>query len=270
MAVIDLHSHSFYSDGQDSPKEISSKMSKAGVSLFSITDHNYIHPNLVGLTGTPRFIQGIEISSIDRKTGSSIHVLGYSKNFDVKKINQALFRVVDGYNDRAKLIIKKINDKFGYDFNFDEIKKNIPSVCVSRNLIAQMLLEFSGDGITMSEAVKECFVKEDDSWMPDTEDAVKLISDCGGVAVMAHPGRLLKNINLDALVARLISVGLRGIETYYPYHDEQTIKNLENIALANNLFVTAGSDWHGSSFSKFNVGMDVSDSVYQNIINQFK
>ncbi|MDP4031341.1 MAG: PHP domain-containing protein, partial [Pseudorhodobacter sp.] len=129
MPLIDLHLHSHYSDGEDDPHTLLRLAIEKKISIFSITDHNFIVPKdekfskKVALNGI-KFVQGVEISSFDDKTKSSFHILGYSKNFDTYKMNYILKKTVAGYNNRAKKIIKKLNKKYlGLNLNFHDLKK---------------------------------------------------------------------------------------------------------------------------------------------------
>ncbi len=121
----DLHIHSYYSDGEHSPKYVLSKIKESGISLFSVVDHNYISPKVQDIKRDAKainvyFVDGIEISCIDKKRNISIHMLGYSKKFNLE-INSALKPVIDGYNIRAKKIIEKINRELpGINLNFEE------------------------------------------------------------------------------------------------------------------------------------------------------
>lgn len=272
MPKIDLHVHSYYSDGEDSPEDLKILMKQRGVSLFSITDHNCIHPEIKYLVedDSLKFIQGIEVSSVDRITGQSLHILGYSDNFDIASLNNALLPIINGYNTRAKKIIEKLNNNFNCNFNFETIKNELLSTSISRNVLARRFVEFTGNKITIADAVKECFVQEDDLWMPDTKDAIKMISQHGGISVLAHPGNLFNKIDLPELVSRLVDSGLDGMEVYYAKHDSETIKNLSDIARRHNLLMTGGSDWHGKNFPRSGLGVEVPDIVYDMCISKLK
>jgi hypothetical protein len=272
MKKIDLHTHSYYSDGQNSPAELLEFAYKKKLKIFSLTDHNFIskeQKNLQkeALNKNILFIEGIEVSCVDRESNKSLHILGYSHSFNIGKINKALTPVIYGYNERAKKIIDKLNNKFKIGLNFDELKKEIPSVYISRNHIAKKLSDFLDNKLMFKEILKEVFVEEDDSWMPDAKEAIDIISQSGGEAVLAHPGNLIKGDDFENLLKKLINYGLKGIEVYYPKHNPESIKKLEEIALKYKLIITAGSDWHGQIFSKTEMGLNVADKVYNDIVS---
>ena len=73
------------------------------------------------------------------------------------------------------------------------------------------------------------------------QQAIELIIDAGGVAVLAHPGLTQR----DHVIEDLVKYGLQGIEVYYPSHAPQTVKKYLEIAKKYDLAVTGGSDFHG-------------------------
>ena len=85
------------------------------------------------------------------------------------------------------------------------------------------------------------------------EELIDTIHKAGGIAVLAHPACCWA-ISLDKFVAKLKSLGLDGIEAYYPYprlrkfakfHNEKTAQKL---AKKYNLIVTGGTDLHKTNF----------------------
>jgi hypothetical protein len=274
MKTIDLHVHSYYSDGEESPRSLLASAIGKGFRAFSITDHNYISPeqNLVQKIAEEQgvlFIQGIEVSCIDRETKESLHILGYSDSFNFEKVNKKIMPIVAGYNERAKKIIEKLNRKYSAGFDFEEIINEVPSVYVSRNQLAQKLSVFLGGKFTPRELLSEVFVEEDDSWMPNAQEAIEIIKESNGVAILAHPGNLVDNIQFDDLIKRLVGFGLKGIEAYTPKHTPGIIDILKKTAEKYNLILTAGSDWHGRHLSKEEEGMEVPDRIYNRLSEIF-
>ena len=276
MKKIDLHLHTFFSDGEDSPRELFNKIRKNNISLFSICDHNYISPESIKIKKIAEeynivFLQGVEISCVDRATGESLHILGYSHSFDLRKLNAFLQPIIAGYNRRAIKIIKKLNAKYnGLNLDFDEMRLRKKEAYISRNTIACELMKFLGEeSITLQEALKETFVEESDSWMPDSKKAVRIIKDAGGVAIIAHPGRTAKNLthNFEFLLKRLVKSGVIGLEAFYPKHDEQMTAYFNNLGRQYGLVITAGSDWHGENYTHGRtIGFEIADYEYIKIL----
>jgi predicted metal-dependent phosphoesterase TrpH len=76
-------------------------------------------------------------------------------------------------------------------------------------------------------------------------DAIALIREAGGTAVLAHP-KFIHTSNLEALIEDMKGMGLQGVEAYYPAHTDADARRYENIAKDKGLLVTAGSDYHGA------------------------
>lgn len=98
------------------------------------------------------------------------------------------------------------------------------------------------------ETLRDRFDSEEDR--VSYEQAIDLIHQAGGIAVLAHPGRY--DIDLADAVEQLVDAGIDGIETAYPYqfvsdpmpytpHGE-----IESIARSHDLIETGGSDCHGT------------------------
>lgn len=256
---IDLHTHSYFSDGELAPEGIVTEAKKNFISVLSITDHNNIQYNLdtAGLAKESNiyFVEGIEISTLYESfnKATSLHVLGYGKKLDRDVIQRNLAETINGYNNRAKKIIDKLNREFpGINLEFDKLKESNREAYVSRNTLARLLVEYVKN-ISIKEALKQhVFVEEDDSWMMRTKDSFGLISQSGGVPILAHSGRELRKMgeeNYDSMIDQFVRDGLRGLEVYYPKHSDEEMTTIRGIANKHDLYVTAGSDWHGNTYT---------------------
>ncbi len=267
MKKIDLHIHSYYSDGETSPSNIINIAHKEDIKLLSLTDHNFIFKNKKIKNYTFEkgiiFVEGLEISSLDRKTKSSLHILGYSNNFDIS-INDDLKETVNGYNQRAKKIINKLNKEFsGINLDFDFLKNKNKEIYVSRNTLIIELLKFLKNKIEFKEAKKYAFIKENNDWMLEPKKAIEIIKNRGGIAVLAHSGNLIKKLGVggyEKFVKDLYLNGLDGLEAYHPKHTKEDIEIIKHIAKNLKIFITGGSDWHGFNFSpKIKLGCNLKD-----------
>lgn len=201
------------------------------------------------------FVEGIEVSTLYRSShgATSLHVLGYSKDFNRLLLQQALLQTINGYNDRAKKIVEKLNHKFPtINLDFEKIKNKNREAYVSRNTLARLLIE-DVKNLSIKNALGQyIFVEEDNSWMMETENSFRLIEQSGGVPVLAHSGRELRKMGLVAyenMVQRFSQIGLRGLEVYYPKHTPEEVYTIKNIAKKYGLYITGGSDWHGPAYT---------------------
>jgi len=73
------------------------------------------------------------------------------------------------------------------------------------------------------------------------EEAVGLIREAGGVAVLAHPG-LYRN---DSLIGKLKEAGIDGLECWHTRHSAEASETYSRKAADLDLVATGGSDCHG-------------------------
>lgn len=256
---IDLHTHSYFSDGEYSPEEVIFEAKKNNVSMLSITDHNVVeydeNVRRVAKISNVFFVEGIEISTLYRSSDNiiSLHILGYSKDFNRALLRQTLQETINGYNARARKIIDKLNREFStLHLDFEKIREGNHETYISRNTLARLLTEHAKN-LSIKDALRQyVFVEEDDSWMIKTEGSFQLIERAGGAAVLAHSGRELRRIGLVAyekMIQQFVLRGLRGLEVYYPKHTPEEICVIKDIAKKYRLYITGGSDWHGPIYT---------------------
>jgi predicted metal-dependent phosphoesterase TrpH len=87
-----------------------------------------------------------------------------------------------------------------------------------------------------------------DKYRIECRRAIELIRVAGGLPVLAHPGllSLADDRQLDLVVDELVSMGLKGLEVYYPGHTPEQTRRLLDLARLRELLVTGGSDFHGA------------------------
>lgn len=268
---IDLHSHTNYSDGFNSPRELIDKAKSKGIDVLSITDHD----NLAAIeeaTGYGKevgveIIPGVEISSdiMDRE----IHILGYF----VEPGNNELERYLEFFRaerlKRADRIVKKLN-VLGISLKLEDVLKIARNSAVGRPHIAQAMVE---GGFTNSyfEAFNKyigngCIAYEKKVHV-SPRSAFKIISDAGGLSFIAHPGIMPENI-----LKELIEAGVDGIEVIHPSHSSQLVKFYRGIVHEYFLLESGGSDYHGgkredeNNFGKFVVSPSVVEAMRQRLL----
>lgn len=81
---VDMHIHSFYSDGSMSPDEIVTSASENGVGVLAVADHDIIEGSLkireTCLKKGIRFIPAVEIDSL--QGNNNYHILAYGFNLE--------------------------------------------------------------------------------------------------------------------------------------------------------------------------------------------
>ncbi len=253
---IDLHIHSTASDGTLEPLEIIDAALAAGLSAISITDHDTTDGCKKVLSQSPHpaldFLTGVEISaafpSIVTVTGS-IHILGYDIDVHNTRLNHHLAELRAARNDRSPRIIQRLN-QIGIPLSTEDIAPFARGSQTGRPHIAQAMVH-KGYAASINE-VFDKYIGKNGSAFVDKERiscrlAIELITDAGGIPVLAHPGLidLPGQHSLEELLDVLIDQGILGIEAYYPGHSRQETGLYSDFARSHGLLVTGGSDFHG-------------------------
>ena len=272
--MLDLHLHSYYSDGTNSPKELIELARKKGLEIISVTDHDGISGVLEsieeGKKAGIKVVPGIEISVSSYPR--DLHILGYGIDIENPGFLQFVEKLKELRDIRNLKFIEEFS-KMGIDFTKDDIKKYSPKDFLGKPNFA-FLLKSRGYVESLEEAFSsekffrgENFLKIKKE-KPSDKEGISEILAAGGIPVLAHPGKLkgLTNEELDELVKRLKTYGLMGIECFYRGHSEEFTKDILSIARENNLIVTAGSDFHGHNFtSKGRSEMGVEDIYLEEV-----
>lgn len=249
-SAIDLHIHSTYSDGLLRPAEIVDLAYSQGLTAIAITDHDTaagvdeaLHRG--GEKGI-EVIPGIEISSWHGAT--SMHILGYHFDHEDRKFNSRLQLLQEGRETRNAKIIENLN-RLGIRVDINELLQYSEYGQTGRPHIARLLVD-KGVTKTVDLAFKHYLGRGAPAYAErfrfSAHDAISMIRDAGGIAVLAHPANLDPTLrSIPSLLEDLRSVGLEGIEVYYPAHSPKAVKALLNMADALGLLITGGSDFHG-------------------------
>jgi len=257
---IDLHIHTTESDGSLTPSQVVHYAKEKGLKAIAITDHDTIHGNeeaiKEGISEGVEVIPGVEIS-VDYSPGT-MHMLGYFITTEDPILNEKLTLLQDSRADRNPRIIEKLN-KLGLSLTYDEVVQVSEGGQVGRPHMAQVLMEKG-----YIKSIKEAFDKYLGKGAPAYLDkfrlgaveAITMITDAGGIPVLAHPSTLYckSSDELDALVKKLVNQGLQGLEVYYSEHDERKTSSYKLLAKRYNLAITGGSDFHGKNIKGIDLG----------------
>lgn len=258
-ATIDLHCHSTISDGLYSPEELVAYAHEQGVKVLALTDHD----DMGGLSRARRaaeqhgmqFINGVEISVTWKKR--TLHIVGLKVNPDYEPLKAALDAVKQGRLDRAKLMAEGL-EKVGIEGSFEGAQAIADNSIMTRSHFARFLVE-AGYVKDVKTVFKKFLVKGkpgfvEHEWMT-LEEAVTLIKDSGGVAVIAHPGRYdLGRTNMPLLMHQFRMCGGEAIEVVTGSHTPPQYTQFAKIAHQFSLKSSLGSDFHGPGMSYMAMG----------------
>lgn len=250
--IIDLHSHTTYSDGSASPEELIARASSKGARSIAITDHDTVDAFAEARAAADRFgvefVPGIEISA--EFSPGTMHILGYCVDGESATLSEKLATLKSAREMRNPEIARRL-EGLGFDITYDEVAQLAGNKVVGRPHFARLLVE-KGYVRSIQEAFDRLLKKGAPAYVEKARlspaDSINLIHRAGGVAVLAHPYQL-KLPSYDAvneLIAELAGLGLDGIEAIYSRHSTAERAAYSEIALRHHLLVTGGSDYHGS------------------------
>jgi len=255
----DLHLHSRVSDGHFTPAELVHRTVERGLQLISLTDHDTVsglpEARKIAREAGCFFVNGVELeASLQDDDGSffGIHILGYGIDPENEELLEALSRIRENRVDRARKIHQRLQT-IDINFPFGSIRKQATGETISRVHIAQVL-KSQGHVSSMEEAFVRFLGAGKPAYVPrtgpDPEELIKLIQQAGGKAVWAHPYHTHK----DEYVEQLVEAGIDGIECIHSDFSKSVTRRYKEMAEQHDLFVTGGSDYHGTLEEDFDLG----------------
>ena len=249
---IDLHMHTTFSDGTDTPEEILERVREAGITLFSVTDHDSIggaaRIRKIRTSSDPLFLNGVEFSCKDEE--GQYHILGYGYDLLAPSI---LKMVAETHALRMKKVRRRLEilrDEYKVALPEEEVEKLLRQENPGKPHIANLMVRF-GFAESKDQAMKEVLNKirlRSEYVRPET--AIEAILRAGGVPVLAHPfygsgDQLILGEEMEERLQKLIGFGLEGVEAYYSGFTDKLRRQMLAYAERFGLYVTAGSDYHG-------------------------
>ena len=259
--MIDLHSHSTFSDGSLTPEQLVREAERAQLSALALTDHD----SIIGLErfmaacskSIVRGVPGVEISVDCNPSDATMHILGYFIDPANAQLNEHINRLRDGRQHRNEEILKRLN-AMGLMLNMNEISAFAGENNVGRLHFAQALMA-RGYVRNTHEAFDKYLARGKSGYANRLRfkpiGGVEMIRQAGGIAVLAHPFTL--NLGKQALadcVGKLAQAGLQGIEIYYPQHSPKMVRQYLDLAQQFHLIATGGTDFHGTPMPDIKLG----------------
>lgn len=286
----DLHMHSKFSDdGEYSVEELFAKAKRNGIQVMSITDHNCVKANSEATVLSERFgisyIPGIEIDCMFE--GKVMHLLGYGINYKDDRYIELENRHLIQERDASFKRVEKIQEVTGLKVDINSLLAATKTGIITGEMIAEQLLnnpQYADEALLLpyrkngsrSENPFVCFYWDYfahgrpayvDVEMPTLEEAVKLVNETGGIAVLAHP---IKPFAQDILaIKRVLDAGVRGLEVFSSYHNDNDIAAYLQIVRDQSCFVTCGSDFHGHTKPAIELGASGASERYEKLLSVF-
>jgi predicted metal-dependent phosphoesterase TrpH len=253
--IVDFHSHTCESDGSLSPQALADFMIERGVEAFSISDHDTLAAYArFEPPASARVIAGIEINTTWHN--NEVHVLGYGMRLDDSAFDALLVRNRASRRARVEKMIEQLREA-GYGISMADIEREANGgQALGRPHVGKALIR-AGHFSTIDAAFRSLLYGGRAGYVPSTYitplEAITAIHAAGGLAVLAHPGR----IRNQRLIEDLIEMGIDGLEVFYPRHDAEDVARFREICARNHLVMTAGADFHDIRYNTRGVGIEV-------------
>lgn len=232
--IIDMHTHTNYSDGDLSPQELIRLAIDKRIGTLAITDHDTIegikkdnrNEDIIVDSGI-EIINGIELSAKTDK--GRMHILGYGIDLNNKSLNKKMVDLKDNSINSVLSIMEQIKRDYGIRFSYEDIKELVnANHNLGRPDLAKLCVKYG-----YATTYQEC---------------LELIANSGGIPVLVHPKSLeLSEKEFLILLKEMISCGLKGIEAYHSSHSKEEMDYYLEIANQYGLLISGGSDFHGKS-----------------------
>lgn len=241
---VDLHSHSTASDGAFVPAVVIQEAHKAGLTAIALTDHD----TTAGLAEAQaeadrlsvRLVPGIELSAVE--DAQETHILGLHLG-STAPIDARLTDLRDMRRARASKIVDLLNSN-GVRVTFEAVLEQAGDAAIGRPHVARALIA-EGWAVDSRDAFDRYLAAGRPGFVPKEQlsvrDAIALIHDAGGIAVVAHPG----SHGTRERIQMLVEDGLDGVEVRHPGHSAEDIARLMALVEHYHLVPSGGSDWHG-------------------------
>lgn len=266
--AFDLHTHSTFSDGTETPAELVGRVAASGLDGFALTDHDSMdglaQARAAASAAGIGFLPGVEFST--EVGGESIHLLGYGCRAEDAPLAEELHRVRNGRDHRTPAMLAKLAG-LGMPLTEDEVaafaanasaigRPHVADAMVARGYVRdrdEAFARWLGDD-------RPGYV---DRYATPLREAIALVRGAGGVAVIAHAWSRRGRHALPPRVLReLLSGGLDGLEVDHPDHTPSERRQLRELAQEHGALMTGSSDYHGTGKKEgFGLGACTTDEA---------
>lgn len=245
MDFADLHMHSLHSDGEWTPRKLVRACARAGLGAMALTDHDDLSGSseaiAAGREEGVEVLTGVELSS--RWHGMDLHLLGYGFDPSDAGLRALLARAREDRRQRAVRMTERLGE-LGVPVAFEEVERIAGDGTVGRPHVARALVE--AGHVRDVRTAFDLYLGDDrpacvEKMQLAPADAVNVLRQAGGVAVVAHPVVLGGVPELEAL----LETGVDGVEVRHRLHGKNAERTFEEFATAHGLLRTGGSDFHG-------------------------
>ncbi len=261
---VDFHIHTWFSDGSISPSEIVKQAKDCGCREIAITDHDGTdgvkEAMEAGEKAGLKVVPGIELAT-ETSRGTGLHILGYYIDIENKQLKDVLEDLREKREQRNKKLLALL-EEMGYPLTQKDLtlrpgQNFIGKPVIARAMVKKGYIQEPKEAFAKGKLLESPEAKKIKKEKLKTTQAIAVIKEAGGIAVLAHPiqirgfgipGEDAFYEKVDDLVGRLKQEGLEGLECYHRDHSPKQARRFVKIAEKYQLRITRGSDFHGTVF----------------------
>lgn len=260
--TVDLQTHSTYSDGTDTPRQLVEAAAEAGLAAVALTDHDTVEgqPEMLA-AGEELGVEVLPAVEISVQTPTQgVDLLGYLIDHEDPALLDLLDRLQRYRQERLPKMLDKLED-IGVPVTQEAVEAQATGEVVGRPHVAQALVE-AGHVETTDEAFETYIGDGQPGYVAKEratpEEAIDAIHAAGGLAVLAHPC-FVHPAHLPSILRMLVDEGLDGLEVWYSEHDAVHVEHFGQLADRIGLVKTGGSDYHGDNKAGIEIGTGYGD-----------
>jgi 3',5'-nucleoside bisphosphate phosphatase len=246
-SLVDLHTHSTYSDGLLSPATLVEEAAARGLRVLALTDHDTVagihEARAAGARLGVEVIPGVELSTSFGQ-GDGVHLLGYLVDTEHPLLLEGLAGYARARTERMERMIDRLR-QIGTPVDPERVRAIAGHGTLGRPHLARALIE-AGHATDLPDAFARYLGWGKPAYVPRPlvapRDAIALVRAAGGVTVLAHPYYI---DDLEHVLDRLVTAGLAGMEVDYGSYTPEERDVLRDLATRRGLIATGGSDFHG-------------------------
>ena len=264
MKYCDLHNHTVYSDGSDTPKQLCALAKEKGISALAITDHNTVEGifefEKCAKEADLEYVLATELTT--QYNGIELHLICmFINENNVHRVNDFCM----DFRQRKEKINQKMAESLSKDvceISYDDMKKRF-GTNINRSHFAKILIEKGL--VETTDIAFDTILKEGNGYYfvtdrPCVLDAIKIVNSWGCVSVLAHPLLNFTKEQLEEFIPHAKEAGLVSMEAYYSKYTPDQVEYLLDLCEKYQIIASGGSDYHGEI--KKSVGMGSANAPY--------
>ena len=262
---IDLHTHSLITDGSYSPRDVVKNAYKNNVKVLALTDHDSIGGIKEAQEESKKYgieiINGIEVSALNRD-GNMVHILGYGMDINSAEFLDSYLKMKKARESTMNNVLSILKERHKLDININILEEKKLDDFISRHDIHKYLIDnkICDNSKKIWNTYLDPIPYEKGELIP-IDEAIRMIRNSGGLAFLAHYNHKTTSLGrydkkqIEEEVKYLISLGLIGIERYYPTFTKEDQDFLDYLISKYNLLTSGGTDYHGKYRANNDIGI---------------